>query len=228
MVKEKDIEKHIHKAAAELNSDNIASALKSLQKVLELDAENLEVHYLLGIAYTKSTKYSKAVIHLTKVTRSKFNYLHVQHAHMLLGYAFVQLEKYDDAYKSFERVLSINFNNDKAIAAQAHVLYKMGLMDDAINAVNKALEINPDNYNARNTLAYLLAESGRDIEQAMREAQAVNKAVPDNYVYQDTLGWIYYKKGKEGLARETLQHALDLAPDNEEIKEHLRIVLEIA
>lgn len=225
MVKQKEIDRYIEIARKDLNESRFESSLKGLRKVLELDPENLEVHYLIGIAYLKNDNYRQAISHLENVIHSEFSYLHVQHANMLLGYAHNHLEDYEAAIASFDNVLAINFNNDGALAAQAHVLFKMGQNDKALDNLEKALSINPDNLNARNSLAYILGETDQDLERAMQEAIHVTRQEPGNYVYQDTLGWIYHKKGKEELARETLQRALEMSPDNEEIKDHLRTVL---
>jgi Flp pilus assembly protein TadD len=47
---------------------------------------------------------------------------------------------------------------------------------------------------------------------------------PQNPAYLDSLGWAYYKSGDVKEARVWLKRAFDAAPNEKEIKEHLKIV----
>lgn len=227
MIDQQEIDSLIGVAYQDLLQNRISSSVKGLRKVLELDPDNLEVHYLLGIALVKAGLYEDAVDHLKTVIDSEYNYLHTEHAYMLLGYVYSRLELFDDGIRMFEHAQQIDFNNDRACAALGHLYYKTGRINEAKQILQYALKINPDNHNARNSLAYVMSESENDLNQALDTALLAVQADPGNYVYQDTLGWIYHKKGKESLAKATLQRALELAPENEEIKEHLRCVLDM-
>lgn len=227
VINQQEIDKLIAIAQRDLDQNRIPGSVKGLQQVLELDPENLEVHYLLGIALLKSGRFEDALLHLQTVIDSEYNYLHTEHAYMLSGYAYSRLEMFDDAIRAFEHAQQIDFNNDRACAALGHLYFRTGRINEAVQILQYALKINPDNHNARNSLAYVLAESGSNLNQALDIALKAVQVDPGNYIYQDTLGWIYYKKGKESLAKATLQRALELSPENEEIKAHLRAVLEI-
>jgi len=48
---------------------------------------------------------------------------------------------------------------------------------------------------AKNNLAYILAESGRNLDRALDLAQEAKSMLPDNGHAADTLGWVLYKKG---------------------------------
>lgn len=227
MIQQKEIDNFIQIAQKDLMENRVQSSIRGLYKVLELDPDNLEVHYLLGLALIKEERFQEAETHLLRVTGSEFSYLYSNHAHLLLGYLYARQKQYPRAEKAFRTSLQSNFNNHLACAALGHVCFKQGRMADARAYLEQALEINPEGANARNSYAYILCEDGEDPEMALREANAALKQDPHNPAFLDTLGWIYYKKGKEELARETLKRALELAPDSEEIKEHLRRVLAI-
>ena len=225
LIRQKEIEEYIQSAEKDLELNRVQHTLHALEKALELDPDNLEVHYLMAIALIRNTEFIQAASHLDRVIESEFSYLHKQQAFMMLGYVYVQRELYEKAAELFETAWSYNFNNVAATAALGHIYFKLNRPDRAEEALRRALDIDPRNRNARNSLAYVLCESGGDLEEAQHLALSVVKTDPDNALYNDTLGWIYYKKGKEGPARETLQRALELAPENEEIKEHLRVLL---
>jgi len=227
VISQKNVEDLIRAAEEDLDQNRLQSSLRGLERVLEVDPDNLEVHYLLAIALIRVEQFVKAAGHLDRVIESEFSYLHKQQAYMMLGYVYVQRELFERAAEAFETAWAYNFNNVAATAALGHIYFKLERPDRAIEALRRALDIDPRNSNARNSLAYVLCESGGDLEEAQHLALSVVRMDPDNPLYQDTLGWIYHKKGKEGLARDTLKRALELAPENEEIKAHLRVLLNI-
>jgi tetratricopeptide (TPR) repeat protein len=64
---------------------------------------------------------------------------------------------------------------------------------------------------AHNGLAYLLADSDKDMDEALGHAQKAVELAPDNPAFADTLGWISYKKGACSAA----VHYLELAVSRE-------------
>ena len=226
MIREKDIESSLANARRDI-IHNTERSLSELYEVEKCDPENLEAHYLLGIGLARLGDYEAAIPHLERILRSEYSYLHIQQVCMLLGVIFVRWEEYPRAEAFFLKALHFNFNNDGAYSALGHVYFMQGEIEKAVQALQQGLSLNPENHNARNSLAYVYCEGGGNLDDALAEAQKVIKAEPDNYAFLDTLGWIYHKKGKEALARETLKKAHDIAPENEEIKGHLRVVLDI-
>jgi Flp pilus assembly protein TadD len=85
----------------------------------------------------------------------------------------------------------------------------------------KALKIDPRFPPAANNLAYLYAEKGEDLDEALTLAQGAKERVPDDPHISDTLGWVYYKKTVYGRAVTYLQEASEKSPDNAAIRYHL-------
>jgi tetratricopeptide (TPR) repeat protein len=52
-------------------------------------------------------------------------------------------------------------------------------------------------------------------------AQAAKKELPDQPEVNDTLGWVYYRKGLFGLAIEALEQSVQKDPDNAVYLYHL-------
>jgi Flp pilus assembly protein TadD len=46
---------------------------------------------------------------------------------------------------------------------------------------------------------------------------------PKNPAYLDSLGWAYYQSGDLSEARNWLRRALDLAPQSEDIRVHIKL-----
>ena len=84
-----------------------------------------------------------------------------------------------------------------------------------------ALNINPDFAPAANNLAYLLAEQGRNLDEALRLSQQANSILPDDPRIQDTLGWVYVKLGFYEQAIQVFSDSIRQLPDNAVIHYHL-------
>lgn len=72
------------------------------------------------------------------------------------------------------------------------------MMSDHRNAIAQfrdVVQANPNDGQALNNLAYLLAEQGSQLDEALKYAQRAVELAPDKPDYADTLGWILYRKG---------------------------------
>jgi len=93
--------------------------------------------------------------------------------------------------------------------------------DKAKEQYQKALKINPKFVPAANNLAYLYAEKGENIDEALNLAQSAKEQFPDDPHISDTLGWIYYKKNVFTLAITYLKEASGKIPDQSMMRYHL-------
>lgn len=66
---------------------------------------------------------------------------------------------------------------------------------DAIAQYEEALRLDGTLAVAKNNLAYLLAEEGKDLDRALELAQQAKSEMPDSPNAADTLGWVLLKKG---------------------------------
>ena len=72
------------------------------------------------------------------------------------------------------------------------------------------LEVDGSNLFALNNLAYSLATT--DPDEALKLAQRATELAPDNAAVQDTLGWVYYRKGNYNMALTYLKAAVAKEP----------------
>ena len=108
-----------------------------------------------------------------------------------------------------------------AVPESADVQYRLALVyennarrGDAIAAYEKAIELNGDLALAKNNLAYLLTETGGDLDRALELAQQAKEQLPDNGSAADTLGWVLLKRGVPSAAIGYLQEATERFPSD--------------
>jgi tetratricopeptide (TPR) repeat protein len=101
-----------------------------------------------------------------------------------------------------------------------------GNSDEAMKAYKKVLELNPNVPVAQNNLAWIYADSGQNLDEAIRLAEAAKKAAPKNIQILDTLGWAYYKKGEYQKALENIIAAVDAGAKEADVFYHLGLAYE--
>ncbi len=66
----------------------------------------------------------------------------------------------------------------------------------AADYYKKALDIDSNQAAASNNLAYLMVETGQNLDVALTLAQNARRSMPNSADTADTLAWVYYHKGE--------------------------------
>jgi len=66
---------------------------------------------------------------------------------------------------------------------------------NAREAYEAALKLDPDNAAVLNNLAFLMADTGANLDDALSKVQRARELQPNLDSALDTMGWIYMKKG---------------------------------
>ncbi len=103
----------------------------------------------------------------------------------------------------------------------ATMLDKVGSKGETIAELEKLIAQDPEHVQALNYLAYTYADSGKDLNKAMKLAKIANKLKPNDAYILDTIGWIYFKKGNMRMAIQNLEKAHRFKPDESIVAEHL-------
>lgn len=112
-----------------------------------------------------------------------------------------------------------------AFHALGRHLQREGRLDDAERAYRRALDFDPGHQETRNALAVLYASRG-DLRQAIALLSALVATRPDQPHLLANLGYAHYLNGEYAAAKERLQQALALAPDNEATRRKMALVME--
>lgn len=221
------IRKFLSTALREIDSGNYDVAIENLRAAEVLDPRNPETLFNLGISFCRKEQYIEAIDHFTRLIKLPSTPVDLLTVLKLISFSLIRLESYDQAIVHAREGLRLVPDDTVLLNLAGSCQEKSGRIPEAIALFRKILEIEPGNANARNSLAFLLAGSGTDLNEALEHATAAVKASPDNAAYLDTLGFVYLKKGNADLSRKHLKKALSLNPGSREIKNHINMLLKI-
>ncbi len=135
-------------------------------------------------------------------------------ADMSMARLYVADNKNDEARQILTRLLQGNGNNAEAYLWMGVLDERAEKYDAASADYRKVLTAESNNLMALNNLAFLLAEHGQaqQLDEALKLAQQVRALVPKSGNVDDTMGWVYYKKGMYQSAVAQLQDAVAQDP----------------
>jgi Tfp pilus assembly protein PilF len=85
----------------------------------------------------------------------------------------------------------------------------------------KALKVDPRSAVAANNLAWLYAEQGGDLDEALRLALMAREQLPQRPEVNDTVGWVRYKRGEFSQAVPSFKQSAEQDPQNPVYQYHL-------
>lgn len=97
----------------------------------------------------------------------------------------------------------------------------LGDRSAANRAYRRVLELSPEFLPALNNLAWNLAEHEGNVDEALKFAQRAVELAPKSAIVNDTLGWLYVKKGVYLKAVSHLEPAAQAAANRPEVHYHL-------
>jgi tetratricopeptide (TPR) repeat protein len=130
-------------------------------------------------------------------------------AYAMVGDLFGMQGKLDQALQQFQAWTARDPRSVAAHTMVGLVLEKLNRAQDAQRAYEKVLELDRHAAIAANNLAWMLAEGGGNLDQATELAQTAKSQAPDQPSFNDTLGWIFYKKNLAEQSIPLFQQALE-------------------
>jgi tetratricopeptide (TPR) repeat protein len=169
-----DARAHFDRGVDAYRDDRDQEAVEAFREATRLEPDFAEAHYRLGLALHATDQgeeadraFEEAVKAFEKATkRDPKN----SDAHFFLGLALGRLGKYDDAVRAFkDSIKHAPEEDDDKYYELALAHYKVAQYKEAIDACKKALEINPDYYQAADLLEK--AKPGLERVMAFRKRQ---------------------------------------------------------
>ncbi|MDC7126877.1 MAG: tetratricopeptide repeat protein [Spirochaetales bacterium] len=201
-------------------------ALFEFLKVSEEPLEDTNLSYYVGLCYSKISDWDNALLYLESIVNSDDNILRIYQGRMILSYIYTITGRSKLAEFELNKLINDGFESPQVYSNYSYIYFENGNTDKSVEYLRKALEIDPNNANAMNSLGYILAEKEIDLEMALEYCKKALKHNPDSAAYLDSLGWAYYRVGKNDESRHYLKRAFDASPDNKLIALHLRTVID--
>jgi len=140
---------YTYRGVYEKNDDYIKEAINNYTKALEFNPYYVDAYLNLGKIYVFKGDTEKALEKCQKALELDPGYSQV---HLYLGIVYMKQEKHKDSLQEFDRAIELENQMktpDSTVVLNASVLKGMSLIvlqkyDDALEALNRALEINPD------------------------------------------------------------------------------------
>lgn len=178
---------------------------KAIQENAGKNTTVAALQYLKSTVFTAEGNQTAAEDTLKQSMTSDENYLPAYSAYASI---LASRNETDEAVGQYRKII------DKKPSASVHTLLGMleesrGNAAEAEKNYRRALEIMPDAPIAANNLAWLITETGGNLDEALTLSQKSVKQIQAAGFY-DTLGWVYFKKGLYSPAIEQMKKAVAL------------------
>lgn len=125
------------------------------------------------------------------------------------------------AIDAAEKLSKSDDEKENLLFMRGAMLEKMKNYDAAEAEFRKVLTMNPENVSAMNYLGYMLADRNVRLSEAQGLIQKAVDRDPANGAYLDSLGWVFYRLDKLDAAESTLLRAIERAPHDPTVHDHL-------
>jgi Flp pilus assembly protein TadD len=132
----------------------------------------------------------------------------------------------DGAIQSLARANDLLPGNATVVGTLALALDSRGNRSEAQRAYRATIDLDPNNAIAMNNLAFLLAEEGTSLDEALQFARRAMALMPDSMQMTDTAGWVQLKRGDNDAAIALFSDAVAKEPSEESFRDHLLMALE--
>ena len=146
-------------------------------------------------------------------------------SYLRLGETYRLANNLERAAECFRRASKLAPSDPTAQLQVATTLEALGRRYEARDIYEKVLKLDPENLQALNNLAYVLADTGGNLDRALSLAQRAKQRMPQNFTVSDTLGWIYIKKNLNDSALGLFRDLVAKAPGKSTYRYHYAIAL---
>jgi len=195
-----------------------AEARAMLERLLPRSADATYIHVRLANFAVRTGDHARAIEILLPLAAENPDRADVQSQ---LGDAYQRANKPLEALPYWERASRLDVTNPWPLFEVAFAYAQSGQTDKAKVAYEELLRLAPDHPMGLNNLAWLLSNTGGDLDEALTYAEKARALQPDDASI-DTLGWVYLKQGRAKEAVEEFRHAiLKSSKTRPEYREHL-------
>lgn len=202
---------------------NFAAAEQAFRGLLQAFPKSSEAYFRLGALFGLQRRYQEALEWTNKGLAVKAD------DPRLLKAASVLYLRLGEKTKAVEkaRALAALTKRPGDQFFLATILEDAGDVDDALATYRAVIQAAPDNWEAMNNLAYMLAsKGGKDAAEAVTLASRAATLAPNQPAVLDTLGWSQLQAGDAAAATKALTQAVQRAPKDAKFHYHLGLAQE--
>lgn len=220
---------HLYTALARQLTGDMDQAAPELENAIRSNPDALQAYAHIMFQDPDTTTRVQGIELLRRVAENLTDepsvYSHIAYLHSFN-------KDYADAIDAFEQAEARAREADREDALDASFYFWYGAATErdqqyerAEHLFHECIKRDPDNAEAYNYLAYMWAEQGIKLDQALDYVRIALKHKPDSGAFIDTLGWIYYMQGRYDDAYHEIKRAAELVPDDPTILDHLGDIL---
>lgn len=192
----------------------INQAIKQLKSVLKDQPNSVEAHYLLALIYSSQKKYLLATQEYESILKhASVDNPQNTEIYLYLAQLYYSLHQYSQATQQLQMILLYQPKNVSALFLLGSIQFDLHELDKAKEYYRQVLSLEPDHEETLNSLAFLYAEQGVNLEEALKMARRVVDLDSSNGAYLDTLGWVLFKKELYSEALIVLEKAQQYVTD---------------
>jgi tetratricopeptide (TPR) repeat protein len=202
---------------------DLPAAETALRKAIELDKNNTDALEKLGKVQVEAGSADQALALYQQSIKDNPREVRF---YVLSGELYEARQNWDQAKAMYQQALSVSPDHPLASNNLAYVMLQTGgNVDLALSMAQSARRALPDWPNAADTLGWAYYQKGvyqsaiGQFQEALRLGE--QHGVPDDAVVHYHLGCAYKKSNQNALARQQLEKALKLSPNNADAKKAL-------
>jgi len=189
-----------------------------LMSLLAKDPSIGELHLLLGIVRYADKDLAGGEQSLKEAIRLKPS---IKAAHQVLASILLERKQRAAAKEALQKAIMVDPRNMNNYVLLADEYEKDGEKDRALGILSAAHAVEPTSWIVSNQYAYMLLETGGNVNLALSLAQSAKERMPGSADVADTLGWAYHKLGIHDQAVRQFVLAIRLNPSEPEYHYHL-------
>ena len=198
------------------------AAIQTLKAELAKNPERSEIKLLLADVEVRIGNLDDAIAdYQSIVDKLGKNSKARARIYVRLGEAYRRKGDPADAIQAFQKARELLPDDETVLSSLALVLDAAQRWSEAIQVYNAAIKLAPNDGVSLNNDAFLLAEHGGDLDQALTMAQHATQLLPDYAEVSDTLGWIYLKKNLSDQAIDIFKRNVARQPNSSTYRYHL-------
>lgn len=193
-----------------------------LNGALEQSPDSLMLREQLASTAAAAGQYDLSIAEFNKLVASRPKSILFR---VRLGEIYEFKGDYVNAIAVCREAQAISPTDATATFLLAIALAKTGRNVEAKAQYESLLKSHPDYFGAMNNLAFLLAETGGDLDQALSLAQRAVQKAPGQPDFSDTIGYVYLKKKMLDSAVRSFDSLVQKYPSNPTYRYHLGMAL---